>query len=78
MFCINANRTFTIACSILIAFILLGAGYKLGYSAKHPNQYIYIKGSEVNHNLFKVLDDCGIQTDKEQREAIFQRLKTKR
>lgn len=72
------NKNVIIAFTITVFIITSTVAYTIGYHAKPSPKYIYVRYGEVQNNLFKVLEDCGIQTDIEQREAVFQRLKTKR
>jgi hypothetical protein len=68
----------TIAYALLVSLFITGMAYNAGYNAKHTPKYIHIKYENISNNLFKVLQDCGIQTSKDQQQAVFERLKLER
>lgn len=73
------NRTcWLVAFVLAVIFICTGVGYKLGYDSRHPPKYIYVKYGAISNNLVKVLNDCGVHLDKDQQQAIFERLKIER
>jgi hypothetical protein len=72
----NKNMFIAYLCLSFIA----GSGvfYFVGYSVKHPPQYIYVRYNNISNNLIKAMNDCGIQTTKDQQRALFERLKIER
>lgn len=65
-----------IAYAIVVVFICTGIGYKIGYSAKHPPVYIYVKYSNsVNKNLVTAFKQAEINAEPRQIEALAKILK---